>query len=118
MGHQFRIVSRKYSHSTAPGTYFATIAIRLGFLDLRLNIEGAMRKLITLIGLLTTVSTLALADDAKMQYVDVRDQHGNIRKFSRLIMGTDHLLQTNWTHQGPGVTHMTGKPRPNCKVLV
>ncbi len=59
-----------------------------------------MKKLITLIGLLTTVSTLALADNDKMQYVDVRDQHGNVRKFSRLIMGTDHLIQSNWTHQG------------------
>ncbi len=87
---------------TGPGTYFATITLRSDFLYLRLNIEGSMKILITLIGLLTTVSTLALADSDKMQYVDVRDQHGNVRKFSRLIMGTDHLLQSNWTHQGQG----------------
>lgn len=36
----------------------------------------------------------------QMQYVDVQDQHGHVRKLSRLIMGTDHLVQANWVQQG------------------
>jgi len=31
-----------------------------------------------------------------MEYVDVFDRKGNHKKFSRLIMGTDHLLQSEW----------------------
>ncbi|MBI2520355.1 MAG: aldo/keto reductase [Bdellovibrio sp.] len=40
------------------------------------------------------------SDEGDMEYVDVCDQNGNCRKFSRLIMGTDHLVQANWTSEG------------------
>ena len=35
-----------------------------------------------------------------MEYVEVFDQKGQSRKFSRLVMGTDHLVQANWTKKG------------------
>ncbi|HAZ13417.1 MAG: hypothetical protein A2X86_14665 [Bdellovibrionales bacterium GWA2_49_15] len=41
------------------------------------------------------------SDDATdMEYVNLCDQHGACKKFSRLIMGTDHLVQGNWTGAG------------------
>ncbi len=43
---------------------------------------------------------LSSADDTEMEYVDVCDQHGLCRKFSRLVMGTDHLVQANWSGEG------------------
>ncbi|MEK6626861.1 MAG: aldo/keto reductase, partial [Bdellovibrionota bacterium] len=46
------------------------------------------------------VSRKISSDEGEMEYVDVCDQFGNCRKFSRLIMGTDHLVQGNWTGEG------------------
>jgi len=42
-----------------------------------------------------TYSTLEVG----MEYVDVSDRKGNHKKFSRIIMGTDHLLQSEWTKE-------------------
>lgn len=38
--------------------------------------------------------------DTGMEYVNVCKSEGDCRKFSRLIMGTDHLVQGNWTGNG------------------
>jgi len=38
--------------------------------------------------------------DSGMEYVEVCDQQNVCRKFSRLIMGTDHLSQSDWTGAG------------------
>jgi aryl-alcohol dehydrogenase-like predicted oxidoreductase len=40
------------------------------------------------------------AAKAKMEYVQLTDQQGQVRKLSRLIMGTDHLVQPNWVTEG------------------
>ena len=42
-------------------------------------------------------SNLALS---QMEYVEFKDQNGNIKKFSRLILGSDHLAHENWTGSG------------------
>lgn len=39
------------------------------------------------------------AEVSPMEYVSVCDANNNCRKFSRLIMGTDHLIQGGWTNQ-------------------
>ncbi len=49
---------------------------------------------------LLVIVFLASMAFGEMQYVDVRDQRGNVRKLSRLIMGTDHLVQADWVQQG------------------
>ncbi len=36
----------------------------------------------------------------QMEYVEVIDRDGNKNRFSRLIMGTDHLRQGGWVHLG------------------
>lgn len=36
----------------------------------------------------------------QMEYVEVKDRDGNVMRFSRLIMGTDHLKQGGWVHSG------------------
>lgn len=38
--------------------------------------------------------------DSGMEYVDVCNRQGECKKISRLIMGTDHLLQSDWTKNG------------------
>lgn len=48
-------------------------------------------------GLFILLSNIALA---KMEYVEVKDQNGKVRRFSRLFMGTDHLEQGDWVQQG------------------
>src|SRR5688572_26259904 len=35
-----------------------------------------------------------------MEYVDLVNRSGERRVVSRLVMGTDHLVQGNWTHEG------------------
>lgn len=35
-----------------------------------------------------------------MEYVEVCNRENSCKKFSRLIMGTDHLAQADWTHEG------------------
>ncbi|MDD4976505.1 MAG: aldo/keto reductase [Bacteriovorax sp.] len=40
------------------------------------------------------------SSDLDMEYVDVCNRQGDCKKFSRLIMGTDHLLQSDWTKNG------------------
>ena len=34
-----------------------------------------------------------------MEYVPICDATGKCRRFSRLVMGTDHLIQGGWTHE-------------------
>src|SRR3989344_854372 len=40
------------------------------------------------------------AQTSEMEYVDICDRAGECKKFSRLVMGTDHLVQGNWTGEG------------------
>lgn len=40
------------------------------------------------------------SEDPGMEYVEVCNPAPNCKKFSRLIMGTDHLVQANWTRDG------------------
>jgi aryl-alcohol dehydrogenase-like predicted oxidoreductase len=35
----------------------------------------------------------------EMEYVSISDRNKNSKKFSRLILGTDHLLQSEWTNE-------------------
>jgi aryl-alcohol dehydrogenase-like predicted oxidoreductase len=35
-----------------------------------------------------------------MEYVDICDRDNSCKKFSRLVMGTDHLVQANWVAEG------------------
>jgi aryl-alcohol dehydrogenase-like predicted oxidoreductase len=35
-----------------------------------------------------------------MEYVKICNREGECKKFSRLVMGTDHLIQGNWTGKG------------------
>lgn len=47
------------------------------------------------------VSNAAMtAELPQMEYVDLCDKNNDCRKFSRLVMGTDHLLHDNWTADG------------------
>lgn len=36
----------------------------------------------------------------EMEYVDICDKENDCKKFSRLVMGTDHLIQANWVVDG------------------
>ncbi|ELR66285.1 hypothetical protein C942_04873 [Photobacterium marinum] len=38
--------------------------------------------------------------NVEMEYVDICDKESNCKKFSRLVMGTDHLIQANWVVDG------------------
>jgi aryl-alcohol dehydrogenase-like predicted oxidoreductase len=40
------------------------------------------------------------APNVGMAYVDICDRENNCKKFSRLVMGTDHLVQANWVVEG------------------
>lgn len=48
----------------------------------------------------TTSTTSAAAGQPAMTYVNLCDRQNHCKKFSRLIMGTDHLAQSNWTKDG------------------
>lgn len=37
---------------------------------------------------------------AEMDYIEVTDATGHVRRFSRIFMGTDHLAQSDWVQQG------------------
>lgn len=52
-----------------------------------------MIKAILVLGLGIAGSLFA----AKMTYVEIRTADGKVRRFSRLVMGTDHLGQGGWT---------------------
>ncbi len=48
-----------------------------------------------------TFSVLLLSFDVKaMEYVELCKSKMDCKKFSRLVMGTDHLVQSNWTTEG------------------
>lgn len=73
-----------------------------------------MRRIVPLLLLPSLVLALFLAggvllaaspSPADMEYVTVRNEKGVALRFSRLIMGTDHLAQDDWTETGRrGVT--------------
>jgi aryl-alcohol dehydrogenase-like predicted oxidoreductase len=49
----------------------------------------------------TKIQTRTLSSQmGEMEYVEVCNRTGDCKKMSRLIMGTDHLLQSDWVHQG------------------
>src|SRR6059058_68066 len=55
--------------------------------------------------LLCQLMAFGLTANAGMTYTAIRDQKGNVRHFSRLIMGTDHLDQGDWVQPGqPALT--------------
>jgi aryl-alcohol dehydrogenase-like predicted oxidoreductase len=54
--------------------------------------------MLTSLALLFSISLSASAQD--MEYTEVCDPQGNCRKLSRLVMGTDHLIQGDWTGHG------------------
>lgn len=62
----------------------------------------------SLILLITATTNFTYAEDkpkqnvkleTDMEYVSISDKKGSSKKFSRLIMGTDHLLQAKWTNE-------------------
>jgi aryl-alcohol dehydrogenase-like predicted oxidoreductase len=59
---------------------------------------------ILLAGCSTTENQLrhVSSEEIGIEYVDVCDRQGHCKKFSRLIMGTDHLAQSDWTQDGQG----------------
>ena len=46
------------------------------------------------------LSTFASSTLHAMEYVEVCNRENSCKKFSRLIMGTDHLKQSGWTYDG------------------
>lgn len=42
----------------------------------------------------------AASEPTPMEYVDICNRNGECKKFSRLVMGTDHLVQGNWNGDG------------------
>lgn len=48
----------------------------------------------------TRLSPLDHSAKHDMEYVDICNREGECKKFSRLVMGTDHLIQGNWTGEG------------------
>lgn len=58
--------------------------------------------LITGFLLLNSVAIESFATEANtdMEYVDICNPNGDCKKFSRLVMGTDHLIQGDWTGAG------------------
>ncbi len=69
-----------------------------------------MKRILTLLLLtiffftnLFNVSVLFASDPetAEMEYIEVRNEKGERVKFSRLILGTDHLAQEDWTDPIP-----------------
>lgn len=45
-------------------------------------------------------SRITASQDFDMDYVQVCDRKNDCKMFSRLIMGTDHLVQSNWAKEG------------------
>ncbi|PIP94869.1 MAG: hypothetical protein COW00_14525 [Bdellovibrio sp. CG12_big_fil_rev_8_21_14_0_65_39_13] len=56
-----------------------------------------MKILLFILFLQTSVS---LASSQEMEYVTICNEKKECRKFSRLVMGTDHLIQGNWVKEG------------------
>ncbi len=52
-------------------------------------------------------SSTKFLSNVGMEYVNVPDKNGNNKKFSRIIMGTDHLLQAQWTNERQKLTSET-----------
>lgn len=48
------------------------------------------------------------APESAMTYVRLCDTHAVCKRFSRLVMGTDHLVQSNWQHAGETEMSETG----------
>ena len=53
---------------------------------------------------LILVCLLASHESLAMEYVELCHRNGECKKFSRLVMGTDHLLQNDWTNEGQKVS--------------
>lgn len=59
---------------------------------------------LSLVSFLSIISSFSLDYQANanivqkvnMEYLNISDKNGHNKKFSRLIMGTDHLLQSEW----------------------
>lgn len=56
------------------------------------------RTLLSLAFVLLFISASLPAAEG-MEYVEVMGNDGNIRRFSRLVMGTDHLIQAGWVDE-------------------
>ncbi len=54
------------------------------------------------LGCLSTESQIKniSSEEIGMEYIDICDRQGSCKKFSRLIMGTDHLVQSDWIKEG------------------
>ncbi len=59
-----------------------------------------MKKALRFLSALVALGVSAHAENTEMEYVNVCGQGCDCKKFSRLIMGTDHLVQSSWTEEG------------------
>ena len=60
--------------------------------------QTTRQPLLRVVFVLLCISASLLAAEG-MEYVEIMGNDGNIRRFSRLVMGTDHLVQAGWVDE-------------------